>query len=155
MPALWRISNYPSLSGEGGLLYSARWHTAGRRVVYLAESPPGAMIEALVHLELDEMDWPRTYQLTQVEYPAGLNVETLKPTPAKIWKASLAVTQKLGDEWLRGRRTALARVPSAILPETWDLLLNPEQGDAKQIRVVKTIRAEYDPRLVASATRAT
>jgi RES domain-containing protein len=149
MPALWRISNYPSLSGEGGLLYSARWHTAGRRIVYLAESPAGAMIEALVHLELDEMDWPRGYQLTQVEYPAGLHLETLKPAPAKTWRTSLAVTQKLGDEWLRGRRTALARVPSAILPETWNVLLNPEQGDAKQIRVVRTIRADYDRRLIA------
>ena len=92
MPFLWRISNHPSLSGEGGLHFSARWHTAGRRIVYLAESPAGAMVEALVHLELDETDWPRAYHLLQVEYPAGLSVETLKPTPAKSWNCTRSVS---------------------------------------------------------------
>ena len=150
MPFLWRISNYESLSGEGGLLYSARWHTAGRRIVYLAESPAGAMIEALVHLELDETDWPRSYHLMQAEYPVSLSVETLKPTPAKTWKTSLVATRKLGDEWLRARRSALARVPSAILPETWNFLLNPDHSDAQKVRIVRTIRAEHDPRLLVS-----
>ena len=153
MPLLWRISNYSSLSGEGGLLYSARWHTAGHRVVYLAESPAGAMIEALVHLELDEVDWPRTYQLLQVEFPPELHVETLKPTPVRRWRNSLEATRKLDDEWLRARRSALARVPSAILPETWNVLLNPEHVDAKQVRMVRTVRAQYDPRLLASVAK--
>lgn len=151
MPFLWRISNYQSLSGEGGLLYSARWHTAGQRIVYLAESPAGAMIEALVLLELDETDWPRSYHLMQVDFPDSLSIETLKPTPAKSWKTSLAASRKLGDEWLRSRRSALARVPSAILPETWNVLMNPDHGDAKQVRMLRTIRAEYDPRLLVLA----
>jgi RES domain-containing protein len=85
----------------------------------------------------------------QAEYPEGLNVETLKPTPAKSWRTSLAATRKLGDEWLRARRSALARVPSAILPETWNVLLNPDHSDAKQVRILRAIRAEYDPRLIA------
>jgi RES domain-containing protein len=153
MPFLWRISNHPSLSGEGGLHFSARWHTAGRRIVYLAESPAGAMVEALVHLELDETDWPRAYHLLQVEYPAGLSVETLKPTPAKSWKTSLAATRKLGDEWLSSGRSALARVPSAILPETWNILLNPDHPDSKRVTMVRAIRAEYDPRLLAASQK--
>lgn len=153
MPFLWRISNYPSLSGEGGLHYAARWHTAGQRIVYLAESPAGAMIEALVHLELDEVDWPHAYRLMQVEYPESLAVETLKPTPARTWKTLPAATRKLGDEWLRSRRSALATVPSAILPETWNVLLNPEHGDAQQVRAVRTMRAEYDPRLLAAVEK--
>jgi RES domain-containing protein len=153
MPFLWRISNHPSLSGEGGLHYSARWHTAGQRIVYLAESPAGAMIEVLVHLELDETDWPRAYHLLQIEYPADLSVETLKPTPAKSWKTSLAATRKLGDEWLRSGRSALARVPSAILPETWNVLLNPDHVDSKRVSMTRTIRAEYDPRLLAASLK--
>jgi RES domain-containing protein len=151
MPFLWRISNHPSLSGEGGLHFSARWQTAGRRIVYLAESPAGAMIEVLVHLELDETDWPRAYHLLQVEYPADLRVETLKPTPAKSWRTSLTATRKLGDEWLHSGRSALARVPSAILPETWNFLLNPDHADSKRVTMVRTIRAEYDPRLLAAS----
>ncbi len=153
MPSLWRISNYPSLSGEGGLLYSARWHTAGHRIVYLAESPAGAMVEALVHLELDETDWPRRYQLMQVDVPDSMSLDTLKPTPVKTWKTSLATTRKLGDEWLRMRGSALVRVPSVILPETWNVLLNPEHEDAKRVHITRMIRAEYDPRLLLAIAK--
>jgi RES domain-containing protein len=148
MPFLWRISIYQSLSGEGGLHFAALWHTAGRRIVYLAESPAGAMIEVLVHLELDETDWPRAFHLLQVEYSADLSVEELRPKPAKSWKTSLATTRKLGDEWLQSGRSALARVPSAILPETWNVLLNPDHPESRRVRIVRTIRAEYDPRLL-------
>lgn len=151
MLSLWRISNYQSLSGEGGLHFSARWHTAGRRVVYLAESPAGAMIEVLVHLELDESDWPRSYHLLQVSYPEALRMDTLKP--GKSWRASLAASRRVGDEWLRSGSSALARVPSAILPETWNVLLNPEHADAKQVRITRAIRSDYDPRLLAPSSK--
>jgi len=153
MPSLWRISNYRSLSGEGGLHFSARWHTAGRPIVYFAESPAGALVEALVHLELDESDWPRSYQLMQVEYPEKLQMENLDPAAARNWRTTVAVTRRLGDAWLRAGHSALARVPSAILPETWNVLLNPLHEQAVQVRVVKVTRAEYDPRLLGVPRR--
>ena len=146
MGSLWRISNYPSLLGDGGLYFSARWHTAGRPIVYLAESPAGAMLEVLVHLELDESDWPQSYHLLEVRYPDDLAVETLKP--GRSWRGSPAASRRVGDDWLRSGRSALARVPSAILPQTWNVLLNPDHAEAKKVRIVKAIRAEYDPRLL-------
>lgn len=144
----WRISRYNSLSGEGGLRYSARWHTAGRRIVYLAESPAGAMVEALVHLELNENSWPDYYDLMRVAAPNGIKIATIQVTDEN-WKHNQGITRLLGDEWLASGSTALARVPSAILPTTWNVLLNPEHPDAKQIRIVETIKAEYDARLFA------
>jgi RES domain-containing protein len=145
---LWRISKYKSLSGEGGLRYSARWHTAGRPIVYLAESPAGAMVEVLVHLELNENSWPSHYDLIRVAVPDRFEIETIKVTDDDGWKLDPSIGRRLGDEWLASMRTALARVPSAILPRTWNLLLNPEQPEAGKIRIVETIRAEYDPRLL-------
>lgn len=153
MASLWRISNHQSLSGEGGLHFSARWHTAGHRIVYLAESPAGALVEALVHLELDEAEWPRGYQLMQIECPDKLPMEALDPSAARDWRTRISVTRRLGDEWLRGARSAVARVPSAILPDTWNVLLNPDHPDAAQVRIVKTVRADYDPRLMAAPRR--
>ena len=145
--SLWRISGYNALSGEGGLYYSARWHTAGHRIVDLAESPAGALIEALVHAELNERSWPRLYDLMQIAVPDDLEVETLKVLAGKDWKEFSSISRALGDEWLRSKRTALARVPSAIMPNTWNFLLNPEHPAAAKIRIVETTRAEYDPRL--------
>lgn len=144
---LWRISGYSSLSGEGGLYYSARWHTAGHRVVYLAESPAGALIEAIVHTELNERSWPRFYDLMQIAAPDGLAVETLTLMTGDDWKRFPNITRRLGDEWLLSKRTALALVPSAILPSTSNFLLNPEHPEAAQIRIIEITRAEYDPRL--------
>jgi RES domain-containing protein len=146
MPSLWRISNYTSLSGEGGLHYSARWHTAGHPVLYLAESPAGALVEVLVHLELGERDWPSSYNLMQIDAPDKLKIETLDPSGSRNWKTSLAVTRELGDAWLRSARTALARVPSVILPDTWNVLLNPQHPAAAQVRVIRMIKADYDVR---------
>ena len=68
MLELWRISNHNSLSGVGGLRYGARWHTSGSRIVYLAETPAGALIEIFVHLELKESDLPRCYSLEHFSY---------------------------------------------------------------------------------------
>ncbi|HEY6852191.1 MAG TPA: RES family NAD+ phosphorylase [Terracidiphilus sp.] len=60
---LWRISNYADLLGIGAMEASARWHTAGRPLVYLAETPSSALLEILVHLEADDDDRPDSCQL--------------------------------------------------------------------------------------------
>lgn len=148
MPDLWRISNHRDLTGGGGLRYSARWHTAGRRVVYLAESPAGALIEVLVHLELDETDLPPAYTLLRVAVAPEVVAVDL-PVPANdAWKAKLMVTRALGDEWLKSGRSALARVPSAILPDTFNLLLNPQHAQASLVAIVEATSARLDPRLL-------
>lgn len=150
---LWRISGHNSLSGEGGLYYSARWHTAGHRIVYLAESPAGALIEALVHAELNEKSWPRFYDLMQTAAPDRVRVETLNLPAGEDWKRFTIITRGLGDDWLQSKRTALARVPSAIMPDTWNFLLNPEHPEAAEIRIIEVARAEYDPRLFPKQDR--
>jgi RES domain-containing protein len=147
MLTLWRISNYTSLSGEGGLYYAGRWHSVGQRIVYLAESAAGALIESLVHLELDETRLPRSYSLLEVDAPGNVEVETINVLDVSDWKSRPTVTRGLGDEWLRSRRTAMARVPSAIAPNTWNVLLNPDHPDAVKVRVLQVVRAEYDRRL--------
>ena len=145
---LWRISNHRSLSGEGGLRYSARWHTAGKPIVYLAASPAGALIEILVHLELEKDELPPAYTLLQVRVPSNLAIEELR-TPSKAdWKNDLTLSRNIGDKWLKGPKTALARVPSAILPNTFNYLLNPLHHDAKHARIVSSTKAIFDPRLL-------
>lgn len=50
---LWRISNYADLSGEGGLRAAGRWHTRGKRIVYLTDHPASALLELLAHMDRD------------------------------------------------------------------------------------------------------
>jgi len=144
---LWRISNHEGLDGRGGLLASARWHTQGRPIVYLAASPAGALVEALVNLELDAARLPGSYRLLKAEAPDDIQVRRIEvESLPEGWKDDLAVSRNLGDEWLAGGESALLEVPSAILPETFNVLLNPHHPDAVRIKVLGQQAYPYDRR---------
>jgi RES domain-containing protein len=145
---LWRISNYADLTGVGGLVSSARWHSRGAAIVYLAESAAAALLERLVHLEIDPDDLPTTYQLLAVEVPDHLAFDTIHANDLPLgWRNSDTVTRPTGDSWLKASRTALLRVPSAITPHTMNWLLNPRHPDALNIKITDVIDAPFDQRL--------
>ncbi len=144
---LWRISRHAGLEGTG-LLASARWHTAGRRIVYLADSPASALVETLVHLELAPDLIPGDYRLLKIDAPDAVSREAAErdrfPTG---WEFEARTTRTIGDAWLRGARTAMLKVPSALVPETENWLLNPAHADAREIRVVWEKAFPFDNRL--------
>ena len=146
---LWRISNHADLNGIGGLYASARWHTKGRPIVYLAETPAGALLESLVHLEIDKEDVPLRYQLMKVNAEDDIPFETVMPDSLpNTWRDEEEITRRIGTEWLKDGKTALLQVPSAIMPETWNWLLNPRHEDAKRVRIVSAVKYFHDMRLV-------
>jgi RES domain-containing protein len=153
MAIYWRISDYIDLNGEGGRKAGARWHTAGSRIVYMAESPMAALVETLVHLDVDPEDTPDFYTLLRISVPDGLGVQSLDPPAGAQWKRDLELTRSMGDAWLTSLKTALARVPSAIAPHTWNYLLNLEHPDAKQVQVAEVIRERFDNRLFRFGAR--
>ena len=152
---IWRISNHADLSGEGGRRASARWHTQGRPIVYLAEHAALALLETLVGAEVDPDDLPATYQLLEVDLPDDIaDSPVLEGDLSRTnagWRTDLAFTRTLGDLWLEGRDTAIRRVPSAILPRSTNILLNPLHLDAERIQIVSAMRATYDQRLFRAA----
>src|SRR6185369_14729418 len=144
---LWRISNHASLSGDGGIFFSARWHSRGKRIVYLADHPASALLEVVVHVEVDAEDLPGDYQLLGIDVPDDLAVHRLEQGElAADWKERVSLTQKIGDVWLNGGLTSLLRVPSAIVPEASNYLLNPRHPDAARIAIASAMRAALDPR---------
>jgi len=146
---LWRISRHPELDGAGGLRASARWHTRGRPIVYCAPNPAGALLEALVHAEVDIEDLPVSFRYLEIEAPDALAVEAVDPGAlARSWRTDLPATRRAGDLWLQSGRTALLRVPSAIVPETWNILINPRHAESEQVRVVRIHSHGLDPRLL-------
>ena len=153
---LWRISNHPDLQGEGGLRASARWHTRGRAIVYCAETPAGALLEALVHLEVDSVDaLPRSYQLLRVAFPDRVPIAEvpLAEMPAD-WKGRTLLTRSIGDAWLAAGRVASLRVPSAVAPHAFNVLLSPRLLRGTGIRVTERSRYPFDARLFKVVERA-
>jgi RES domain-containing protein len=149
----WRVSNYPDLSGEGGRRSGARWHSAGNRIVYLADSPTGALVETIVHLDVESEDVPDFYTLLQITAPDALSVQFLDPLAETNWKRDHELTRRMGDAWLVAGETSLARVPSVIAPQTWNYLLNPEHPDAAQVKIAEVIRERFDNRLFRFGAR--
>lgn len=144
---LWRISNHADLSGTGGLRFSARWHTRGRPIVYAAEHPAGALSEFLVHIDLE--DFPESFQLITIDIDDAVPTPTIEPhrLPAS-WINDATISRKLGDTWLAAASSSLLlRVPSVIVPDTWNVLINPGHPDAGKMRIVKTEKVPLDRRL--------
>ena len=125
-----------------------RWHTRGRRVVYCAQSPAAALLEILVHFEIDIQDLPVRYRLLKIDVPDDMHVERVSPEQLPAgWPEKTEMTRALGDDWLAKASAALLSVPSAIVPETFNLLLNPIHRDAKRIAIVQAGEHAIDPRL--------
>jgi RES domain-containing protein len=143
----WRISNFADLSGKGAEFASARWHTKGNRVVYLAESPAGAMLESLAHWLDNKGQLPQTYDLLEIAAPDELAVTELMPLAEVNWKDRMEFTRQLGDAWLLSSTTVFGRVPSVIVPYTWNVLLNPRHLDARSVRIESVTRERFDERL--------
>lgn len=143
---LWRISSYADLTGRGGVLASGRWHTAGRPVVYLAATPAGAMLEILVHLEIDQEDLPETFQLLRVEMP---DASRIAPAPRLKagWASNLSHTRSLGDAFITSSPALLLPLPSAIMPHTLNYLFNPLHPDAAKA-VIQAEPFSLDQRLI-------
>jgi RES domain-containing protein len=147
MSTLWRITNHVDLAGNGGRYSHSRWSLRGSRIVFLAESPAGAMLEVLVHLPFAKGALPDEYNLLRIEVADECSRRDLNPPRGKAWKDNQGLTQRIGGTWLGSRETALARIPSAVLPFTWNWLLNPEHPDAAQVRIQSVIRERFDNRL--------
>ena len=148
---LWRISNYDDLSGVGGLQSAGRWHNRGIPVVYLAESPALALLEVLVHFELSPGEVPQGYHLVEVEYAQRKGVSRLKLAVLGVdWQKNIDYTRSIGDEWLGTGNSVLLKVPSAIVPNSYNYLFNPRHPQSKAATIKSITLHPYDARLLVS-----
>ncbi|AUN29797.1 RES family NAD+ phosphorylase [Niveispirillum cyanobacteriorum] len=145
MTSGWRICRAPfaDLSGEGARLYGGRWNQPGLPLVYLAETAALAVLEVRVHLDLSPDLLPDDYVLCEVSL-TGVPVERVTELPAD--------TAIFGTDWLRSARTAVLSVPSLIVPESRNLLLNPGHPEANGARITGSRAFSFDRRLWAPFT---
>lgn len=150
---LWRISRKAfakqPLSGEGGRYASGRWHSAPRLVVYASESLALASLEVLVHVDPDLA--PRDLVAIEIDVPPLVAVARLTPADLpRSWRRCPAPRslQQQGNAWLDGQRGAVLGVPSALVPNEYNYLVNPLHADARHLRVVAKVPFAFDPRLL-------
>ena len=94
---IWRISNHATLDGGGGLRASSRWHARGRRIVYCAPNPATALLEILLHAEIEQDDIPVTYKYLEIDVPERASRESVGIASLKSgWRREPWTTRKRG-----------------------------------------------------------
>jgi RES domain-containing protein len=119
----------------------------GHPVLYAAEHQATAQLEWLAHLEVTLEDFPRTIPFSELELPDDVSRSEINDHDLPDgWRGAPRITQGLGDEWLKSRRSALMCVPSAIVPAR-NVLINPRHPNARRIAILRSFDYPLDPRL--------
>ncbi len=140
---------HPIFDGTGAMLHGGRWNSAGRPVIYAAETYSGAMLEVLVHANLPVP--PRHHQVVEITVPDNLHVETLPASALPHWNTQdLSAARAFGDAWLREGRSAVLRVPGVVTAgREFNVLINPLHPDAHRVQASRPVPVEWDVRLFA------
>ena len=153
MSVLWRIAadtpgcTADDLSGIGAKVTGGRWNSKGVPVVYCATSIALATLETVHYLRAGALPFNRF--LVRIEVPASvwLARQVLDPVPGG-WDAIPAgrSARRAGDNWSAAGKSALLVVPSVIVPDECNVLINPRHPDAAAITASTVRRWQYDPR---------
>lgn len=136
-----------AFTGEGAARTGGRWNSPGARVVYTSATASLAALETLVHLNpalrFNYLIFPIEFEdalvekVTLANLPAGWRDQPPPPS-----------TKRLADAWVKQSRSAVLELPSVIIPEESNFLLNTGHPDFKSISIGKPEAFCFDSRLL-------
>jgi len=138
-----------AFSGEGTRRVGGRWVPVGYPVVHASSSIALAVLETLVHVDPSVMP---AHRVIAVDIPEAMPVTaTLVPDLPDDWRRTPPPSRlrEFGKAWLEAGETALMRVPSVIVPEESNYLINPRHADFSRLAIHPSAPFEIDRRLFA------
>ncbi len=148
----WRIVGKKRLdfafTGEGAKRYGGRWNSKGHKAVYLAASPALAALEIMVHAV--DFKILKGYVIFCVKIPQKLITELEISKLPTNWKEDPPPLelQQIGDNWINEKKSVVLKVPSAVVPLEFNLIVNPEHPDFKKITIEDPLPFHFDKRLL-------
>ena len=154
---LWRIAaDTPDYavhdpSGKGAEQSGGRWNRVGTPMLYSSVSRALACLETVVHLADAPLPLNRYLVKITVSTAAWKVAKVVDPAKLIGWDAEPAGSTSLdwGTRWADSKATLLARVPSVIVPEEWNVLINPAHPEMPLVKSVKVRKWLYDTRLAS------
>ena len=137
-----------AFTGDGAVLYPGRWHRRGIRVVYASESRALAALEQLVHLHRTRL--PDDFVCFTVEIPYELAIREVPVGALPLeWRRhpSPPDLQEIGSSWVSDGDSVCLKVPSAVVPGEYNVLLNPRHADFSKLVIGAAERFAFDERL--------
>jgi RES domain-containing protein len=154
MPRAWRIVaarlRDSAFDGEGARLYGGRWNSPGNALIYVASSRSLAALEMLVHLPAATRHLAMCRFEIEIPEQAILALEGESLPPSWLGPMVHPSTQQLGDKWLRQQRSLALAVPSAVIPEELNYLINPQHPDFQLLTIQPAESFTFDNRLVST-----
>ena len=149
-----RTAYIRDLSGAGPRLYGGRWNQKGTPVIYAAESRSLATLEYLVHVPLSYE--PLGLSVVTLIVPDGASVRELRISelPAD-WNRFPAPSRlaELGSQWVRDSGSLLLRVPSAVVDDEFNLIINPSHAEMADVSIEDVRPYAFDERLLSRFKR--
>lgn len=146
---VWRFSRHEALDGRGGLLASARWHTRGTAILYCAPNPATALLEVLVNGGVRDPDALGHHRFLKIGVPDDVAQQQVDEARLPVdWSRHPSVTRAWGDRWLQERRSLVLTVRCVLVPETYNVLINPRHPDAGRVNCIASFPYPVDSRLV-------
>jgi RES domain-containing protein len=155
MPTAWRIVKQrhaeEAFDGEGAKMYGGRWNSPGVAVTYAPESRALATLEVLAGLQTNS-PLPG-YVLIPAEFDDSLVVAVEVEELPVNWRKNPPppATRRIGDDWITGGESAVLRVPSALVPQESNYLLNPRHPAFSEVRIERPEGLAMDPRLIRTS----
>jgi RES domain-containing protein len=154
--ALWRIAKETpeyranDMTGGGARAFGGRWNSKGMVAVYASTSIALAALETLAHR--GENVAIRNAFLVRLTVPSSVWRLRDQVDPGDLdvtWVAEPAgvASIRFGDNWLRRAGSPLLLVPSVIVPEEHNVLINPAHPAVSKIKADVARQFMYDPRL--------
>jgi RES domain-containing protein len=146
----WSIS----LSASGT---PARWNSQNIFTIYSAASRSLACLEMAVHIDNTRL-LTEYYRVMVISIPDELKMEKIlvSDLPAN-WNhtsdKSYKICQGIGDLWSRTGNSAILEVPSAIIKNERNYLINPQHPDFIKIKIVDSEPFFFDPRIKKSISK--
>ena len=129
---------------------AARWNPNETEVIYTASSRSLACLENVVHRS--QLGLNQLFSVMTIEVPDSVKKEIVKlndlPTDWREF-AQMPLTQDIGQNWLNKAQTALLQVPSSIIDEEMNYLINPHHPDFRKVKLLRSDRFVFDMRIKA------
>lgn len=137
-----KYSENLSVSGLSG-----RWNSNGKLVLYTSEHISLALLENMVYRI--GTGFNNDFKIMVIEVPdASLEEIDPKKLP-KNWREieSYSVSQEIGDSWYDQQKSLLLKIPSSVLPENYNIVINTTHMDFKKVKLIDVVDYEPDERL--------
>ena len=137
------------LTGTGARINGGRWNPKGIGVLYTSPSRALATVEYLAHVPLSII--PHNLAMATIEVPDDILPNSVDPADLPDdWRTFPAPAElaRIGGSWARSQASLLLRVPSAVVEEEFNILINPAHPDMRLVQLGEIKPYSFDERLL-------